>query len=345
MTPATSGERDPAPANALSHVAGGAVTSVWIGAVAAIAFLIGTLAPAIGPAVAALICGVAIRSVVGDRATTAFMAPAGRLLLQFSIVALGMSIGIADVLTVSRDSLPIMLTTVFGGLFVILLLGRQMGVDRQMSRLLAVGTSICGASAIAATAPIVGASSPLITSAICIIFIYNGIAALLFPLIGHAIGLAGTTFAVWAGTAVNDTSSVIAASVAFGPAVVAQAATVKLSRTLMIIPVTIVMSLLVVRDAKTGRSIQTLRRAIPWFAVAFLGAAMLNGSGLVPSSVADVFARFATLGSVLALSAVGLSTDLRQLAVVGPKAILLAGLGWFAIAGTSLILLRTTSPV
>jgi len=134
--------------------------------------------------------------------------------LQVSIVTLGLGVNLSLVATVAAESFAIMVVTLVIGLSAILLLGRWLRLEAPMTALIAAGTAICGASAIAAVAPVVDASSRQVGRAVAVIFAFNLTAIALFPLIGHAIGLPGPRYAVWAGTAVNDTSSVLAAAFA-----------------------------------------------------------------------------------------------------------------------------------
>lgn len=310
--------------------------------VAAVAFagmLLGSVFEVVGPAAAALVIGTVVAAIRPlPAAAAARTKRAGPVVLQWSIVALGGSVGIVEVLSVARDSLPVMLITVFVGMGLILSIGKRIGVGRNIRSLLAVGTSICGASAIAAAAPVLGAETTEITLAVSIVFMFNFVAVLGFPPIAHWLGLSSHQFALWAGTAINDTSSVLAAAVSYGPAVVAQAATVKLARTMMILPVTLVLSYIIRRAGESKAPLGTsLRRAVPWFAVAFVVASIANSAGLAPAPIAAALGHAASLGSVVALAAIGLSTDLGLLRTVGIRPVALAGAGWLLIAAISLL--------
>jgi len=306
------------------------------------AWLAGGVVPLLGPAVMALLLGTTVRTLgllpAGlDRSAGS----AGARLLQLSIVALGLSVNIAEVTTVARGSLPVMLGTLAVGLFGIWLLGRALDVGPTVRGLLAVGTSVCGASAIAAVAPVLGADALEISYAVSVIFLFNITAVMVFPAVGHLLGFSTATFAVWAGTAVNDTSSVLAAGFAFGAGAATYAAVVKLSRTVMILPITVGMALLVGGEPGNGwrdRARVALRRALPWFIVAFLAAAVANSAGLVPTSGAHAAADAARLGTILALAAIGLSTDVRAVRRAGHRPLLLGFFGWLLVATTSLAL-------
>jgi uncharacterized integral membrane protein (TIGR00698 family) len=234
-----------------------------------------------------------------------------------------------------------MLGTLAVGLVSIWLVGQRLGVDARIRTLIAVGTSICGASAIAAVAPAVSASAAEISYAVSVIFLYNIVAVVAFPIVGHALGFSAQSFGLWAGTAVNDTSSVLAAGFAFGAGAATIAAVVKLSRTLMILPVTLLVAITAGRsqDASARGGVgRTVARAVPWFMVAFLVATTVNAAGFVPPQAVGAISSLASIGTVVALSAIGLSTDLRLVRRTGPRPLLLGLIGWLAVAGTSLLL-------
>ncbi len=310
------------------------------------AWLLGTALPVLGPAVVALLVGALVRGLVPVDGSTFAPAPAiGTRLLQISIVALGLSVDTGEVLRVAGTSLPVMLGTLAVGLVGITLLARALGVAMPVSALLTVGTSICGASAIAAVAPVIGASGAEIAYAVSVIFVFNITAVVTFPAIAHAVGFAPQSFAIWAGTAVNDTSSVLAAAFAFGSGTAAYAAVVKLSRTLMILPITLGIAVFSARGGDAGvltRARTALRRGLPWFIVAFVGASLLNTAGLIPATVAHDSATVAQIGTVLALASVGLGTHLDSFRRAGPRPLLLGLAGWVLVAVTSLVLQSVT---
>ncbi len=332
-----------APSGALALVRGPrAVLALLVLLVSLAAWALGAALPVLGPAVLALLVGALVRALAPvDEAVVAPSSAVGTRLLQVSIVALGLSVDAGEVLRVAGTSLPVMLGTLAIGLAGITMLGRALGVAMPVRGLLTVGTSICGASAIAAVAPVLGATSAEIGYAVSVIFVFNISAVVVFPAVAHAAGFAPQTFAIWAGTAVNDTSSVLAAAFAFGAGTAAYAAVVKLSRTLMILPVTVAAAVLSARgdEADVGTRARTaLRRALPWFIVAFLGASLLNTAGLVPDVLARLAATVAQVGTVLALASVGLGTHLDHFRQAGPRPLLLGLAGWVLIATTSLAL-------
>ena len=191
-------------------------------------------------------------------------------ILQLAVVLLGFGMNLGSVLQVGGQSLPIIVSTIATSLIVAFVLYKALHMDGNISTLIGVGSSICGGSAIAATAPVIGADDEEIAQAISVIFLFNVIAALIFPTLGGVLGLSNEGFGLFAGTAVNDTSSVTAAASAWdgmhpGANTLDTAAIVKMTRTLAIIPITLVLALL--RDPPGGeagrRPRWILRRSSP----------------------------------------------------------------------------------
>ena len=176
-------------------------------------------------------------------------------ILQWAVIILGFSLDLGTIASVGGKSLPVIISTISISLIVSYIMMKVLKMDAKVSTLIGVGSSICGGSAIAATAPVIDADDKEVAQAISVIFLFNVLAALIFPALGHAIGLGSEGFAVFAGTAVNDTSSVTAAastaeSIYGVDGILSSAVTVKLTRTLAIIPITLVLALYKTAKAK-----------------------------------------------------------------------------------------------
>lgn len=319
-------------------------SKVVVVAVASAAWVLGQYVTLLGPAAVALVLGAAVQAVVPmPEIARRDFAKFGARLLQGSIVLLGASIGLGPIVAVAGYCLPVMLTTVFVGLTTIWLLGGRLRIPIAIRGLLAVGTSICGASAIAAAAPALGATSAEISYAVSVVFLFNFVAVIVFPFIAHVTHMAPTAFAVWAGTSINDTSSVLAATLAFGSTTVASATVVKLSRTLMILPVTVLIALVAQKHDRGNTPVSLLvRRAVPWFAVWFVIAAAVNSVGVVPDGLSKALGSIAGLGVAAALAAVGLATNASAIRRAGPGPLVLAAIGWLTITLLSLVVQRAT---
>ncbi|MEV8516005.1 putative sulfate exporter family transporter [Dactylosporangium sp. NPDC051484] len=318
---------------------------------AVVAFLVGRQAPVVGSPVIGIVCGVMVSAFVRRHA---LLRPgvsfAGRTVLQVAVVVLGAQLSLRRVADVGLDSLPVMLGTLGVCLVLAYLVGRWMGIERDLRTLIGVGTAICGASAIAAVSPVIRAKHASVAYAISTIFLFNVAAVLVFPPLGHLLGLDQHAFGLFAGTAVNDTSSVVAVAASYGDAASQDAVVVKLTRALMIIPICLVLSALVQRrDRRTappseGRLMvkeRMLRRAVrlvPWFLVGFLLMAAVNSAGMIPPSAHDGVQSAALFLITVALTAIGMSTDLASLRRAGHRPLLLGLMLWVAVAATSLLL-------
>jgi uncharacterized integral membrane protein (TIGR00698 family) len=312
-----------------AHLAPGVAAAAVVAAVAlgAAVFL-----PLVGAPVLALALGIAIAAF---REPTARLRPGlrvtSRVVLQAGIVVLGATFSLGEIGSVGVRTLPVMLGTLAAALVVAVVAGRALGVADPLRTLVGVGTGICGASAIAAVSGIIGAAELEIAYAVSTIFVFNIVAVVLFPPIGHLLGLSQSAFGLWAGTAVNDTSSVVATAYAYGHAAGAHAVVVKLTRTTMIVPLVLVLAL------KRGRTVPW-RTAVPWFLVVFAAAATLRTAGVVPASASSPLQRTAVVLVTVALAAIGLSTRVSALRRTGPRPLLLGLAVWCAVAVTGLLI-------
>lgn len=308
--------------------------------------VIGHLVPIVGSAVPGVVIGVVVGGLIRPGARLALgIAFASKFVLQLSVVILGTQLSLAEVARVGLSSLPVMLGTLVICLAAAWLFGRLLGVVGDLRTLIGVGTGICGASAIAATAPVIGAVSADVAYAISTIFLFNIAAVLTFPLLGHLLHMSQSAFGLFAGTAVNDTSSVVAAATTYGSSAANHAVVVKLVRTLMIIPITLGLAGMVSRrPASIGADPETavrptavrILRLIPWFLIGFLLAALVNSAGIIPAPAHAGFNSVSLFLIATALSGIGLSTDMVALRRAGWRPLLLGGLLWVTVASASL---------
>ncbi len=211
-------------------------------AVAVVGELLGRFVPLVGAPVFAILGGIVVALVRGRRTT---LVPGLRFassrVLQASVVVLGTTLSLRQVVHTGVSSLPVMLGSLAVALGGAVVAGRALRVDRDTRTLVGVGTGICGVSAIAATDSVIEASEADVAYAVATIFTFNVAAVLTFPTVGHLLHLTPHGFGLWAGTAINDVSSVVAAATIFGHGAAGTAVVVKLTRTLMIIPITLVL--------------------------------------------------------------------------------------------------------
>ena len=312
-------------------------------------WLLGRAFPIVGGPVFAILLGMALALLLRDRgAAQAGVAYTSKKILQYAVILLGFGLNLSEIARVGAASLPIILSTISTSLIVSFLLYQLMKMPANISTLIGVGSSICGGSAIAATAPVIGADDEEIAQAISVIFLFNVIAALIFPTLGGVIGLSDAGFGLFAGTAVNDTSSVTAAASAWdgmhpGANTLDQATIVKLTRTLAIIPITLVLALWRTARARrtggTGESSFSLKKVFPFFILFFILASVITTAAVSAGVDAGAFQPLKELSKfliIMAMGAIGLNTDLVKLVRTGGRPILMGACCWAAIAAVSL---------
>lgn len=302
-----------------------------------VATLAGTALPVIGAPVIALLLGATAGALLRRR--TPDLAAGFRFgsstLLQVAVVLLGAQISLGEVARVGLGSLPVMLLTLGSCLGVAALAGRLLGVDAELRTLVGIGTGVCGASAIAAVSSVTRPRANSIAYAISTIFCFNVIAVLVFPPLGHLLHLSQQDFGLFAGTAVNDTSSVVAASTAYGGIAAHHAIVVKLTRTLMIVPICGVLG---ARSGALGAGpVRRLMRLVPWFLIGFVVMAGLNSSGIIEPGVGALLDGAAVLLTAIAMAAIGGMTDIGALRRTGPKPLVLGTVLWLVVTATSLL--------
>lgn len=294
--------------------------------------------PTVGAPALALVLGVAARPLVTlDRSAQLIVRFGSKRVLQAAIVLLGATFSLRRVAEVGRSTAPLMLATLAIALVAAALLGRFLRVPPRLTSLIGVGTAICGASAIGAVSGIVAASEAEIAYAISTIFVFNIAAVLTFPLIGHALGLSQHDFGVWAGTAVNDTSSVVAAAYTYGNAAGTVAVVTKLARTTMIVPISLALAAVRARS-ETATGGAAVRRALPLFLIWFLAASALNTAGAIPADALHTVTTAASFLIAVALASIGLSTAVDEVRRAGFRPLLLGASVWVLVAASSLVL-------
>lgn len=301
-------------------------------------WLLGQEYPLVGGPVFGILIGICLASFFSDqlkkiRPGAGF---AAKRLLQLSIILLGFEMNLYQVVEVGSNSLIVMCFTLTAAFLTAWAFSRLLKIDGTTAALIGVGTSICGGSAIAASAPVLRANDEQIIHSISTIFLFNIAAVFIFPFLGHLLNMSDTGFGVWAGTAVNDTSSVLAAGYAFSDEAGKLATIVKLTRTLMIIPITFVLSLYIARKDK-GESGFSLSNAIPWFIGGFILTTLVNTSGFLPTELSKQLGTCGKFFIVVAMVGIGLNTNLRQLIRNGTRPILLGLICWFVLSVVSLI--------
>ena len=315
-------------------------------------WFLGKQFPIIGGAVIAILAGMILTIFIKNK--TPFEAGikfTSKKILQWAVILLGFGLNLRVILETGKQSLPIILSTITVSLVIAFALHKVMHIPGKISTLVGVGSSICGGSAIAATAPVIDADDEEVAQAISVIFFFNVLAALLFPTLGKLIGFStvnGEAFGIFAGTAVNDTSSVTAAASTWdnmwglGSATLDTAVTVKLTRTLAIIPITLALAFLRTRSEKAseteGKKV-SLKQIFPMFILYFIAASVITTIAVSCGADAGIFSPVKELSKffiVLAMSAIGLNTDIIKLIKTGGKPIIMGFCCWAGITAVSL---------
>ncbi|TBL79532.1 YeiH family protein [Paenibacillus thalictri] len=346
------------------------------GVIACAAYFLGTLFPLIGGAVFGIIAGILFNNVRRKpKSTVAGVRFCSKKVLQWAIIALGCHLSLTEVWKTGSETFAVMLVTLLLSFAAAYLFGRVLRVPARLAILIGAGTGICGGSAIAAISPLIQAEDDEIAYSIAAIFMFNVAAVLLFPMLGHLMGMSDGAFGLWAGTAVNDTSSVVAVGYAYSADAGNYATIVKLTRTTMIIPMAFAIALFAgvsqkrreatvsaaatraaaasgadtavagaatnTVSADAGRKFSWLN-IFPWFIVWFVAASLFNTLGLFGDTAQHIIQTAAQFMIVMALTAVGLSTDLRSMLKSGVKPLLLGLIVWVVVAVSSLVVQHMT---
>ncbi len=330
-------------------------------------YLLGKAFPIIGGPVISILIGMIIAMFWNDKkGAAAGIKFTSKFILQAAVVLLGFGLNLNVILQTGAQSLPIIIATISTSLILAWILHKMMKIDGNIATLIGVGSSICGGSAIAATAPVIDADDDEVAQAISVIFFFNVLAAILFPILGKVIGFDTTTgdaFGIFAGTAVNDTSSVTAAASTWdsmwnlGTQTLDKAVTVKLTRTLAIIPITLVLALHRAKAVKAtnisdgtegvGDSIGntqnnfSLKRAFPMFIAYFILASIITTVAVAAGVDASLFDPLKDLSKffiIMAMAAIGLNSNIVKLVKSGGKPILLGACCWIGITLVSLLM-------
>jgi len=332
------------------------IKSTWKGIALCIliaipAKLLGAAFPIIGSPVIAIIMGMFISSFLKN--TKVFdlgIQFTSKKILQYAVILLGFGLNLSVILETGKQSLPIIISTILTSLTIAYVLHKLLHIPANISTLIGVGSSICGGSAIAATAPVIDADHEEVAQAISVIFFFNVSAAILFPTLGTWLGFSqtsGDAFGIFAGTAINDTSSVTAAAATWdslyqlGSATLDKAVTVKLTRTLAIIPITLALAFIRLHKKKDadGEKVN-LTKSFPIFILYFILASIITTIATNQGLSVSLFAPFKELSKffiTLAMAGIGLKTNVIKLIRTGGKPLLMGFSCWIGITAVSLL--------
>lgn len=308
--------------------------------IAACAYFLGKKFPVIGGPVFGILFGIILNNFNRPESFESGIKFTSKKVLQLAVVLLGFGLNLGEIIVVGKSSLLIILSTISTALIIAFVAAKVLNIDSDIATLVGVGSSICGGSAIAATAPVINAKDEDIATSISVIFLFNIIAALIFPTLGVKLGMTHTGFGMWAGTAINDTSSVVAASGTWSTmfnddTALNYATIVKLTRTLAIIPITLVLGIIKSKDSV--EKVNPLK-AFPTFILFFLLASIITTLLPLPESFLSSMKFLSKFFIIMAMSAIGLNTDIKKLISQGGKAIVEGALCWIGIICVSLLM-------
>lgn len=319
--------------------------------IAVVATYLGGLQKVVGAPMLGLLIGMIIVNFVpsldGDfKAGTTF---AGKKFLNFGIVLTGATLNFTQVLGYGAKAMPLLLLNMGLAFLVATFIGKKLGLTSNTSTLVASGTSICGGTAIATTASIIKAKESEIAYAMAAIFLFDILAALIYPYLAGALNLTVNQFGFLAGAAINDTSSVVASEATYNLLNGIEsnlAITIKLARTTLLILLVVVLTIFTVRrESGAGKSQekismgQAIAKSFPKFILVFLVMAVLNTLGLfsgIPGA-STFFSKASKFFITTALAGVGFKIKFKELLTKGLKPVILGGFTWFAVAAFSLI--------
>lgn len=301
------------------------------------ACLIGTFFPLVGSPILGILSGMLLsvwkRPVLFEEG----IKYTSKKVLQYSVVLMGFGLNLFNIIKVGSQTLELLVFTLAAAFLTTYIAGKLLKIEGKTQTLIGVGTAICGGSAIAAAAPVIRADEKEVAHAISTIFLFNVIAAFLFPFLGHVMGMSNQSFGLWTGTAVNDTSSVVAAGYTFSHAAGNLAVIVKLTRTLMIIPVTLVLSFYYSRKTtQKGQGRYHFSKVFPWFVLGFVTASVISTFLPPPVAVINFFVQCGKYLIVMAMVSIGLNTNVVKLVKNGGKPIVLGFICWGVLSIVSL---------
>lgn len=316
--------------------------STWL------ALQIGTAFPLLGNSIAAIIIGAIIRHTplftYLDKKITGFVS---KYILKTGIVLLGFTLSLRILGDVGGQVLIILTVVVITALSISHLANKIFKIEPKLSALIGIGTSICGGSAISATAPIIEADDNEMAVSITTMLIYSMVALFALPVIGEALGFTDQMYGILAGASVNDTASVVATSFEWSDEAGAIATVTKLTRTLFLVPVTIGVIAVrikketaVTNDASIKLDGRQLLKLVPIFVVLFVAAVIFATVVPLSESVTSLISRMSKLLMTLALVSIGFGVHIDQIKKAGIKPVIIGGITWGSVVTVVILLIK-----
>lgn len=306
---------------------------------AALASFFGGVFPLLGSSIFAILFGILLNQVYKLPASYRWgLGFTGKKGLQYAIILLGFSMPISQVTDLGFSSLKISILTILIAFVAALVIGKRLGLSTKLASLIGFGTAICGGSAIAASAPILEADEEEIALSISTIFFFNILAVFIFPALGHVMQMSDLNFGIWAGTAINDTSSVVAAAYSYSSQAGDIATIVKLARALMIIPSCLIMVAYRLLSSRSKQESIKWRGIFPWFIFYFILASILSSSQVIRPDWLPHLKAISHFIMAMALFAIGTNVSIEQFKKAGLAPILTGAFAWILVALSSLLI-------
>ena len=305
--------------------------------IASVAYFIGKAFPAVGGVIIALLIGIIVRNTV--KLPESFNKGINfvvKVLLKVAIVLLGATLSIGSMIHAGTHAIVPIVIVVVGGIVIAIVFGRIFKVNNTLNLLIGVGTSICGATAISVVKGVVQAKEAIIAYAITTIFLFNIIATIFYPLIGQWLQLSSIQFGIWVGTSIHDTSSVVAVGYLIGDEVGEIATTVKLVRTLFILPLVLILSFVFTRKMKSTEQKFSIKQAFPMFILGFLAMSFFYSFGYIPEDYSITLGMIAKFIIIMVMASVGLQVNWSKFKSLGVKPILVGLIASVFVASISL---------
>lgn len=306
--------------NAKKYLSGIALS----GAIAVVAYLISLVLPEgiLGGTLIALLLGMLLNPLISrHKFFDSGINWTSKKILRVGIILAGITLSFPQVFQAGKYALILMSFTLATSFGVGYICKKVFKINWKLASLLSVSTAICGGTAVATVGPTIKAKNRDIAYAISATFIFDIITVIAFPWIGRLLGLGDTGYGLWIGTAVNDTSSVVAAGYAFSDAAGVLATIVKLTRTLFIVPIVLVFSWIYAKKETPSQTAEKVRvsKIFPWFILGFLAVVAIRSTGFVPENIVTSISFLSKFFLSMALAAIGLKTSIKEVAGVGIK--------------------------
>ena len=262
-------------------------------------------------------------------------------ILRLSIILLGLRLSLSQVIAVGPVGLGIVLVTLVSTFIFTCWLGRQLGVNKKLTKLIAAGTSICGASAIVATNGVVESKDEDVAYAVAIVTIFGTISMLIYPLLPVIFQVTSQEFGIWCGVSIHETAQVIAAAFQGGEVSGELATIAKLSRVIFLVPIVLTLGLLSPNSGKSAEKTKFSKLPIPWFVLGFIALMMLNSMNVFPQDLKTSVIKFNHFLLAISMAGMGLKTSIIEIKQTGIKPLYLGAAAWLFISIFSFSLIKT----